>query len=428
MDYMSIDFKPLFEAMRGGTAFAEVYIPYIFKGRELEKRAVETDITDVIQSKMSKCRLFLADYGGGKSTLGKFISYCGQERGMLISVLSDKDYKNIDKQDDFFISIMRNLQMSGLEPGSNALKEIMEAWSEEQLSQLSKDTEPQSIEQVTQYLKERHDITSELFLSFSASYLFSKFKGKTTDPLVGYLCGESVHKNILKFQYGFTHFLDNNGLAFLRDFSLFLQSLGIPGIVIILDELETLTSKNSNVLQRTYIFLREFWDLLLEGNTSGIFGVLLSTEEWINDTKKGVKSYPALYERFKNGNNKQNSKSPMIFLEALVEKDYRELYDELFSLYDQTYALDFGSMDALSQQLWDYLKLRNSSFDGEINAVSPRDFIKDIVNALDSIADYLHFHDDGELLEHLEAIISEDTANHQTPGGEETDAQFESLF
>ena len=105
MDYMSIDFKPLFEAMRGGTAFAEMYIPYIFKGREMEKTAVETDISDVIHSKMSKCRLFLADYGGGKSTLGKFISYLGQENGMLISVLSDKDYKNIYKQDDFFISI-----------------------------------------------------------------------------------------------------------------------------------------------------------------------------------------------------------------------------------------------------------------------------------------------------------------------------------
>ena len=428
MDYMSIDFKPLFEAMRGGTAFAEMYVPYIFKGREMEKRAVETDISDVIESGLSKCRLFLADYGGGKSTLGRFISYRGQENGMLISVLSDQDYKNIFKQDDFFISIMRNLRMNGLKPGSNPLKEIMEAWSEEQLAELTEDSEPQSIEQVTRYLKDHHDITSDLFLDFSACYLFSKLKDRPTDPLVGYFSGEHVDKRTLKTQYGFTHFLDNNGLAFLRDFSSFLRSIHLPGMVIILDELETLTSKRSDVLEKTYIFLREFWDLLLNGDTSGILGIMLSTEEWINDSKKGVKSYPALYDRFKNGNNNQNTRSSTIILNTLAESDYRELYDELFSLYDQTYSTDFGALDRVSQQLWDYLKMLNSSFDGEINAVSPRDFIKDIVNALDSIADYLHFHDNGELPENLEEMISAKQPINPSLTLGESDEELDTLF
>jgi len=232
----------------------------------------------------------------------------------------------------------------------------------------------------------------------------------------------------LKTQYGFTHFLDNNGLAFLRDFSSFLRSIHLPGMVIILDELETLTSKRSDVLEKTYIFLREFWDLLLNGDTSGILGVMLSTEEWINDSKKGVKSYPALYDRFKNGNNNQNTRSSTIILNTLAESDYRELYDELFSLYDQTYSTDFGALDRVSQQLWDYLKMLNSSFDGEINAVSPRDFIKDIVNALDSIADYLHFHDNSELPENLEEMISAKQPINTSSTLGESDEELDTLF
>jgi hypothetical protein len=402
---MGINFESLFESFRGGTSFSEKYIPYIFKGREMEKKAVERDLQNIVDSGTSKCRLFLADFGGGKSTLGKYISFCAQEKGMLVSVLSMKDYKTIYKQDDFFISIIRNLRMIGIDEGRNPLEFIMNAWADENIKTFKDGIEPNSIEQIRDFLKKKDSIKSDIFIDFAASFLFCKLKNKDYSPLIGYLKGERVDKRILKNNFNFRYFFDNNGLEFLRDFGVFIKGIGVPGIVIILDELETITKSRSDIINKTYNFLRELWDLLLEGDAEGIYGVLLSTDEWLEDERKGVRSYSALYERFGNGDNKQNSQSSKIVMGNLNEGEYSELFQELYKRYFEAYAFKFEDHTTLSEHLWAYLKKRNINFNKTIN-IDARVFIKDIINSLDSISDFFESGDERDLLTNLEDILA----------------------
>jgi adenosylhomocysteinase len=394
----------LFESFRGGSSFSEQYIPYIFKGRELEKKAVERDIAIIASGNISKCRLFLADYGNGKSTLGKYISYCAHDNGMLVSVLSKKDYKNFYKQDDFFISIIRNLKMTGIDEGRNPLEFIMNAWADDQLQQFREGIEPNSMEQIKDFLKRKDYIKSDIFIDFAASFLFCRLRGTDYSPLLGYLKGEKVDKRILKKVYSIRYFLDNNGLEFLRDFGFFIKGLGVSGLVIILDELETITKSRSDIISKMYDFLRELWDLLLEGEASGLYGVLLSTEEWLEDERKGVRSNPALHERLDIGDNKQNSQSSKIVMTNLNAQEYEKLFNELYHRYFETYSFDFEDHEALSTALWGYLKKRNTNFDHVVN-VDARAFIKDVINALDSIADYFESKDERDLLSELEEIL-----------------------
>jgi len=401
------DFKELFESLRGGTSFSEKFVPFIFKGRELEKRAVERDIDNILTTHTSKCRLFLADYGGGKSTLGKYISFSAKKNGMLVSVLSKKDYQNVYKQDDFFISIIRNLRMNGIDEGRNPIEFIMSAWAEDEMKGFQNGIEPNSIEQIRDYLKRKNVIKSDIFIDFAASFLFCKIKNTDFSPLIGYLKGEKVDKRILKNNYDFRVFFDHNGLMFLRDFGFFLQGLGVPGMVIILDELETITKTRKDIIEKTYNFLREFWDLLLEGNTKGFYGVLLSTEDWLEDPRKGVNSYPALYERFTIGDNKQNSQSSKIIMSKHNEEEYEALYIELYNRYFETYSFDFDNHSGLSDRLWEFLKRRNTHFGQSLN-MDARTFIKDVINSLDSIADYFEADDERDLITDLEDILKLD--------------------
>jgi len=406
-DTFDIDFKGLFESFRGGSSFSEQYIPYVFKGRDLEKKAVERDIELIASGELSKCRLFLGDFGNGKSTLGKYISYYAHDKGMLVSVLSKKDYKTFYKQDNFFISIIRNLKMSGIDEGRNPLEFIMNAWADDQLQQFKNGIEPNSIEQIRDFLKRKDYIKSDIFIDFASSFLFCRLRGTDYSPLLGYLKGEKVDKRTLKKYYSIRYFLDNNGLEFLRDFGFFIKGIGVSGLVIILDELETITKSRSDIIDKMYNFLRELWDLLLEGEAKGLYGVLLSTEEWLEDDRKGVRSYSALYERLDIGDNKQNSQSSKIILTNLNEQDYEELFNELYRRYFEAYGFKVEDHEALSGALWSYLKRRNTDFDDVVN-VDARTFVKEVVNALDSIGDYFETGDDRDLLSDLEDILKLD--------------------
>ncbi|HPE41116.1 MAG TPA: DUF2791 family P-loop domain-containing protein [Bacteroidales bacterium] len=419
------DFKNLFESLRGGTSFSEKYVPYIFKGREMEKKAIERDIDNILTSETSKCRLFLADYGGGKSTLGKYISFSAKKNGMLVSVLSKKDYQTIYKQDDFFISIIRNLKMNGIDEGRNPIEFIMSAWAEDEMKAFHNGIEPNSIEQIRDYLKRKNIIKSDTFIDFAASFLFCKIKNIDYDPLIGYLKGDKVDKRILKNNYDFRVFFDNNGLMFLRDFGFFIKGIGVPGMVIILDELETITKSRRDIIDKTYNFLREFWDLLLEGHTKGLYGVLLSTEEWLEDSRKGVKSYTALYERFAIGDNKQNSQSSKIVMSNLTETEYEELFNEIYKRYFDTYHFVYDNHDMLSENLWAFLKRRNTSFDNTLN-MDARNFIKDVINSLDSVADYFESEDERDLISDLEEILKLD--NEEKIEKSDKDELFNKLF
>jgi len=57
--------------------------------------------------------------------------------------------------------------------------------------------------------------------------------------------------------------------------------------------------------------------------------------------------------------------------------------------------------------LWEFLKRRNTHFGQSLN-MDARTFIKDVINSLDSIADYFEADDERDLITDLEDILKLD--------------------
>lgn len=67
-----MDYRPMFEAIRTGVSVPEEYAAHLIIGRTFEKEIIENDIDYVISYQASKIRIFLGDYGFGKTTLAKY--------------------------------------------------------------------------------------------------------------------------------------------------------------------------------------------------------------------------------------------------------------------------------------------------------------------------------------------------------------------
>jgi len=288
-----VDYHPMFEAIRAGAAVPVDYIKEILTGRDKYQVEIENDI-DYILTGRSKVRVFLGQYGLGKTTLARYAEYLAREKGMMISSLAEKDYDTLHKQDEFFRSVMKNMSLVGI--SGNPLKIFLGAWAERIIEELKDQEIPaEEIMPVKEYLSKRdHYDPGGMFSQFCAAYVVSTAKGETTEEFYAYLVGDSIDKRSMK-KRGIYHFLQDDGWNFLRSFTSLMDTLQVPGMVVIMDELESIMNRRRDVRERTFNQLREIIDRLSAGFLQRTYFLWLGTDVWFENKNRGIASYHALY-------------------------------------------------------------------------------------------------------------------------------------
>lgn len=377
-----MDYGPMFESIRAGTAVPVRYISEFLVGRENEKKAIENDIDYVITGN-SKVRVFLGDYGYGKSSLARYAEHLAENRGMIVSYMTEKDYEYIHKQDEFFKSIMKNLKLIGVE--GNPVKIFMDAWAQQEISEIKKaNLEFENTEEIKSYLQGKNDsFTSGLFGQYSAAYLNSVLKNERTEEYIAYLMGDHVDKRFLK-KNGIFHFLENDGWNFLKAFTTLMRTLEIPGLVIIMDELESTMNKRKDIRDKGYNQLREIVDKLNGGTVERAYCIWLGTPVWFDNGHKGVASYSALFNRLDNASGVQTSNSILMKLKPVTAANVKELIGRIFELYISTYnvRLPKDSIEKIFKAIGNFFR----GIDGTVR-VSTREIVKYIVEILDTLKD-----------------------------------------
>ncbi len=374
-----MDYRPMFEAIRTGASVPIQYVPDLIVGREVERKAIESDIEYITSTGNSKVRVFLGDYGFGKTTLGKYAEYIGKERGMLVSYLTEKDYQDFHKQDELFKSIMKNISLIGVE--GNTLRVLMDVWAEDKVKEIRKSglkvTSPGA---VATYLQKNANLAKGMFLEFCAAYIFKMLRNEDTADLIAYIRGERIDRRVLK-RVGIYHFLDEDGWNFLKAFAVLLKELEVPGMIIIMDELENLRGKRRDVRDAAYNQLRETVDKLMGGDVSSTYCMWLGTRNWFDSAKNGVASYQALHERVQNTHDIQTSQSVMLELEPMNHNEYIELLKRICKNYKDTYGLSSGS-NSIPERIFESIKERYTDVNKRFS-IPVREFVKFSVATLD---------------------------------------------
>jgi len=180
-------------------------------------------------------------------------------------------------------------------------------------------------------------------------------------------------------------------LAFLRGLLLLLRQSGHAGLVVVLDEVETIQRMQSNTREKALNVLRQLVDMLANEELPGLYLVVTGTPDFF-EGYRGVKGLPPLYQRVQTSFGPDarfdNLRAPQVRLPAfdaarllIVGKRIRDLFPAKHA--DRKSKVSDAFVTALVEHV-------TSAFGGRVE-VGPRLFLRELVDVLDRVDQHAEF-------------------------------------
>ena len=235
------------------------------------------------------------------------------------------------------------------------------------------------------------DDVSQDFISVIRAYFFAKQEGDIakSGQLLSWLSGSPNVSAQAKKSAGIKGEIDSKtALTYLKGILSILNSAGYKGLVIVLDEMETILRERRDVREKSMTGLRQITDAV--ESFKGSLWIFTGTEEFF-DSPKGVKGLQPLYDRigFKKIGEFVNLRQPQLELKPLKEDRLLNIAIRLRDIYPTENKTRINQkLDNDFLEL--YVKKVTVGFAGQIGVV-PRNFIRDLINLFDIVSDNEEF-------------------------------------
>jgi len=202
--------------------------------------------------------------------------------------------------------------------------------------------------------------------------------------LLGWLAGQPHIARAVTAKGGIKGSVDGPAaLAFLRGLLLVLRQSGHAGLVVVLDEVETVQRMPSNTRDKALNALRQLMDMLVNEELPGLYLVVTGTPDFF-EGYQGLKGLQPLYQRvataFDADPRFDNLRAPQVRLTAfdaerlvLVGKRVRDLFPATHP--ERVAAVDDDFLEALADKV-------TAAFGGRVE-VGPRTFLRELVDVMD---------------------------------------------
>lgn len=298
----------------------------------------------------SKVKILIGNEGTGKTHLLKFLEYTAKELGYNSIYFSAKDIsEKINNISDFYKIIARCIDPEQLINGLS-LKVAEQMGYSERYDGNSK-LLPLLIEAGRGQFDAKREIGDAAYNTFKAADLSPSFftfallvvkdrlisgTDENTKIAFKWLTGEKLERFEKQRTSLFEFLQKSNARYWLNALIKMLNFAGIRGLVILLDDLEVLTEKNSegkfiytpNAVKDTYELLRQLIDDMELLNSFLL--ILAGDRILIDNDKRGLKSYEALWMRLQTGfvlRDKFNPFADMVNIDLHL-KSLGENFDE----------------------------------------------------------------------------------------------------
>lgn len=284
--------------------------------------------------------------------------------------------------------------------GEGALRAIVDAWLYElgeevvRLKGVSED-DPEFASLVEKRLEEKLAQLSTLNPAFSQALrgyhrALEAADFHTAQGLLGWLAGQPMADRSITSKAGIKGAVDGQAaLTFLRGVLMLLRQSGHAGLVVVLDEVETIQRMPPPTREKSLNALRQLVDSLANEELRGLYLVVTGTPAFFDD-HKGLKGLAAIYQRiatkFEADASHDNLRAPQVRLMPfddvrLVEVGRR--VRELFPASNPARLRARGS-DGFVTQL---ARKMTTAFGAKV-AITPRIFLRELVDVLDKIDQY----------------------------------------
>lgn len=298
--------RSIIEELRKGSVPVE-YVPVFTVGRQKWLSYIEDDLDNYIGQGGAKVRFISGDYGDGKTHFMSVVRHLALERGFAVSfVVLTRDVP-IHKFETVYQAIVRQLQGNFTGTGIRAL---LDAWLENMEKAPGQGQAPDA-GQPYQALAGQFKEMPGMDISFAnalAALVNNRFAplaegedkaGREADNeiLMHWFEGGKVTKRELK-PFQIYEFLNKtNARQFMNSLILFLRHTGHQGLILLMDEMETVVAMSTSIRNAAYENIRLFID---NSETARFLHIFFSIIPDVLVSEKGFKSYDALWSRVRS--------------------------------------------------------------------------------------------------------------------------------
>lgn len=359
------------------------------------------------------------DYGCGKTFFSRWFQERARQRNFAASEVQISETETpLHRLATVYRRVIERLNLSGT--GEGAFREIIDSWFyslEEDVMSAGASSETEVLEATEKLMEKRLGNVAKTAPAFSAvlrAYRRSVAEGdaETAEGLIAWLGGDPNVSAKVKRMAGVKGEIDHkSALAFLQGLLRVLRDSGNNGLVLVLDEVETLQRMRSDVREKSLNALRQWLDDLDSGHFPGLVLVITGTPVFF-DGPQGIRKSQPLAQRlateFQQDNRFDNPRAPQIRLmpfkhDALVEvgKKVRRIFVSGLSDADRVLAtVDDDVISALASGIAGRLG-------GEVG-LAPRIFLKKLVLELLDVAE---LHPDFDPRESYKPVITGEELN-----------------
>ena len=332
-------------------------------------------------------------YGCGKTFMARLALIDAQELGFATSfvVVSDNDLK-FHRFDDVYRKVMTELGTSSCPRG--ALSDILDRWIarvEDALIAAGEDEDAAGFDEKVQQRLEA-DLASltggqapQDFIRVIQTIFRLKQEGEVSEAgaLISWLCGSGNVAAASKKAAGIKGDIGSrDALDYLRGVLEIVKAAGYKGLLIVIDEAETILRMRSDSRHKSLNGIRQIADAA--GSYPGMLWLFTGTPEFF-DTRHGVAGLEPLHRRisFSKQGSFASLRQPQLELTPFDAERLRSVATRLRELYpsgtrsvlEERVSLEF--IDRLVEEV-------TKGFRGDVGVV-PRQFLREFVTQLDLV-------------------------------------------
>lgn len=394
------DLEHVFESLRKGLV-PERGMDAFAVGVERQREELHRQL-DLAAAGTGTIKFLRGGYGCGKTFMARLAAHDAQARGFATAfvVVSDNDL-HFHRFDDVYRKVMTELATASCPRG--ALGDILDRWIgrvEDALVAAGEDENaPDFDARVRKRLDE--DLLSltggqapQDFIRVIQAIFDLKQKGEVAEAgaLVSWLCGSGNVSGAAKRVAGIKGDIGSrDALAYLRGVLAIVKAAGYKGLVIVIDEAETILRMRKDSRHKSLNGIRQIADA--SGDYPGLLWVFTGTPDFF-DSRHGVAGLAPLHDRihFIKQGTFASARQAQLELVPFDAARLRSVASKLREIYpakpSNSQAEGSGRQRIEKLVSDDYISLLvqdvTRGFKGDVGVV-PRQFLRQFVTVLDSV-------------------------------------------
>ena len=371
----------ILNSLKGGVV-PRIGLPYITVGREVEIRALLTDLS-LIADGGASFRFLVGRYGAGKSFLLQTIRTHAMGEGFVVADADLSPERRLQGGQGqglaTYRELIRNISTK-TRPEGGALNLILDRWVAS-----CADADESAINAQLAPLEEM--VHGFDFTRMLRRYRTAVAEGdeESMSRVTKWIRGEYRTKSEARAELGSSTIIsDDDWYDYVKLIARFLVCSGYKGMLVLIDELVNLY-KIPNAITRQYNYekILTMYNDTLQGKAQYLGMIMGGTPTSIEDRRRGVFSYEALRSRLAQGRfareDLKDMLAPIIRLQPLTYEELLVLIEKLM----QIHAGYFGWTPTLAENdLVDFLKIEFGRVGADTH-LTPREVIRDFIELLD---------------------------------------------